>query len=272
MQRCYVSVRILAASRVDLHSVGLAGKRILGMKKQSRAAGTAKPSAYRPNPRETSAIRQFFEERAERAPRLRISKEGQVTKVGPDHPDNSTGLIVLMEALGTTDMEFFNGLVRQLVDTSMRDGQIDEELLNFALSVIKGIKPRDQIEAMLAAQMAAVHLSTMTFARRLANVENIPQQDSAERAFNKLTRTFNSQMEALKRYRTSGEQKVTVQHVTVGGGGQAIVGNVTQSPHDPAQEAKIAKPPALVAPAEQPMRILAEDLPHSSPLRKKTGK
>jgi hypothetical protein len=29
----------------------------------------------------------------------------------------------------------------------------------------------------------------MTFARRLANVENIPQQDSAERAFNKLTRT-----------------------------------------------------------------------------------
>ena len=122
---------------------------------------------------------------------------------------------------------------------------------------------------MLAAQMAAVHLSTMTFARRLANVENIPQQDSAERAFNKLTRTFNSQMEALKRYRTAGEQKVTVQHVTVGGGGQAIVGNVTQSPPEPAQEAKIAKPPVLVAPAEQPMRILADDLPQSSPLHKK---
>jgi hypothetical protein len=35
-------------------------------------------------------------------------------------------------------------------------------------------------------------------------------------------------MEALKRYRTGGEQKVTVQHVMVGEGGQAIVGNVTQ--------------------------------------------
>ena len=33
--------------------------------------------------------------------------------------------------------------------------------------------------------------------RRLANVENIPQQDSAERAFNKLARTFASQVEAL---------------------------------------------------------------------------
>jgi len=43
-------------------------------------------------------------------------------------------------------------------------------------------KPRDQIEAMLAAQMAAVHNATMTFARRLAHVDIIPQQDSAQNA------------------------------------------------------------------------------------------
>ena len=53
-------------------------------------------------------------------------------------------------------------------------------------------------------------------------MENIPQQDSAARAFNKLARTFASQMEALKRYRTGGEQKVTVQHVTVNAD-QAVV-------------------------------------------------
>ena len=49
------------------------------------------------------------------------------------------------------------------------------------LAMVKGIEPRDQVEAMLAAQMAAVHNATMTFARRLNHVENIPQQDSAER-------------------------------------------------------------------------------------------
>src|SRR5262252_4930916 len=76
-------------------------------------------------------------------------------------------------------------------------------------------KPKDQVEAMLAAQMAAIHRTTMTFARRLANVETIAQQDSAERALNKLARTYAMQMEALKRYRTGGEQKVTVQHVSV---------------------------------------------------------
>jgi hypothetical protein len=66
--------------------------------------------------------------------------------------------------------------------------------------------------------MAAVHVASMTFARRLADVDNIPQQDSAERAFNKLS--------ALKEYRSKGEQKMTVQHVHIAEGGQAIVGNV----------------------------------------------
>ena len=97
---------------------------------------------------------------------------------------------------------------------------MDERGLNFMLSVVKGIEPKDQVEAMLAAQMAAVHMSTMTFARRLAHVDNIPQQDSAERAFNKLARTFAAQVEALKRYRSGGEQTVRVEHVTVNEGGR----------------------------------------------------
>jgi len=48
------------------------------------------------------------------------------------------------------------------------------------------------------------------------------------RAVNKLARTYAMQMEALKRYRTGGQQKVTVEHVTVNHGGQAKVGAVTQ--------------------------------------------
>jgi hypothetical protein len=43
---------------------------------------------------------------------------------------------------------------------------------------------------------------------------------------NKLARTFAAQAEALKRYRSGGEQKMTVQHVHVADGGQAVVGNV----------------------------------------------
>ena len=114
-----------------------------------------------------------------------------------------------------------------------------------SLSVIKGVKPKDQLEAMLAAQMAVTHGLTMTFARRLNHVQDIQQQDSAERAFNKLARTFTTQMEALKRYQTGGDKKVTVQQVSVSEGGQAIVGNVTRSVRETAPDKAATSPPSL---------------------------
>ncbi len=130
---------------------------------------------------------------------------------------------------GTESDELADGLLRQIANAAKHEQ--DPNLLgaHFMLSVVKGIEPQDEIEAMLATQMAAVHMATMTFAGRLARVENIPQQDSAEKALNKLARTFTAQVEALKRYRTGGEQKMTVQHVTVNEGGQAVVGNVSHS-------------------------------------------
>ena len=119
------------------------------------------------------------------------------------------------------------GILSQLANAGSQGTNTDEQALNFMVCAMKGIEPKDQLETMLAAQMAAVHMLTMKYARLLNHVQKIPQQDSAERTFNKLARTFASQMEALKRYRTGGEQKVTVEHVTVNQGGQAIVGNVT---------------------------------------------
>ena len=43
---------------------------------------------------------------------------------------------------------------------------------------------------------------------------------------NKLSRTYSTLLEALNRHRGKGQQKVTVEHVHVYEGGQAIVGNV----------------------------------------------
>ena len=129
------------------------------------------------------------------------------------------------------------------------------------LSVVKGIEPRDQVEAMLGAQMAAVHMASMTFARRLAQVDNIPQQDSAQTAFNKLSRTFVAQVSALKDYRSKGEQKMTVQHVHVAEGGQAVIGNVsTPTPGVGAREKSGEQPHALAyAPGvEVPRQVEAE--------------
>ena len=199
--------------------------------RQAEAKPVAAP--YRPTPKEDRAIQALSHRRAAKpaAPRITVTHtKGKPAQIASDHPDPTTGGQLLMAALGTTSHAFAYGLLDQLVEAGSKGSKADEDGINFMLAVIAGLEPKDEIEAMLAAQMAAVHRATLTFARRLAHVENIPQQDSAERAFNKLARTFTAQMEALKRYRTGGEQKVTVQHVTVNEGGQAVVGHVSPVP------------------------------------------
>ena len=102
--------------------------------------------------------------------------------------------------------------------------------------------------------MAAVHMQTMTFARRLSYAKNIEQQNSAERALNKLARTFTTQMEALNRHRGKGQQKMTVEHVHVYEGGQAVVGNVNPGGGGKKQEGN----PMQKLPMHQAPRCLAK--------------
>jgi hypothetical protein len=187
---------------------------------------------YQPKPEEIAAVKSISACRQRRppGPRLKINRNGKAASLGHDHPDLDTGWLLLMNALGTTDADFAEGLVSQLFNAGTVGENFDSKGANFMLSVIRGIAPKDEVEAMLAAQMGAIHMATMTFARRLNHADNIPRQDSAERAFNRLARTFAAQMEALKRYRNGGEQRVTVQHVVVNEGGQAIVGTVSPAP------------------------------------------
>ena len=63
---------------------------------------------------------------------------------------------------------------------------------------------------------------------------NIPNQPSETITNNintatKLSRTFMPQMEALKRYRKKADQKITVEHVSIGDGGKAIIGDINNT-------------------------------------------
>jgi hypothetical protein len=192
------------------------------------------------------------------APSVKVLDNGGSKSIVPNHPDAFVARGLLMEAVGTGSAEFFDALIYQLANASATDGQINSTDLNFMLSVIKGVGSNDQLVTMLAAQMTVVHLATMRYGRLLANAENIPQQDSSERTLNKLARTFVNQLEGLKRYQTGGEQKVTVQHVSVNEGGQAIVGNVTQDTLESASQKTANKPLALTDSRQQPMPIIEE--------------
>jgi hypothetical protein len=165
-------------------------------------------------------------------------------KVLLEHNDGAIACSLLREALGSASDDFVDGLLIQLANASPKS--LDNSELHFALSVIKSVKPNDQLETMLTAQMVVTHMALMRFARKLERAETILEQDSAERAFNKLARTFAAQLEALKRYRTGGEQRVAVQHVSVSDGGQAIVGNVLEHPGRNKGQQPVNATPALI--------------------------
>jgi hypothetical protein len=226
---------------------------------------------YQPTERERAVLRKQAERREAETPALRVEVLSKGATLLVDHPDETVGRELLMEALGTANAHFSGGLLHTLCTaaSATKGSRLDQDWFNFMLAVITGIKPNDQLEAMLAAQMAAIHIAMMTFTQRLGTVENIPQQDSAERALNKLARTFTTQMETLKRYRTGGQQNVTVHHVSVSEGGQAIVGNVTRAANDTALEKPANATPALADERQPAMESIGK--PEHSPVLLRRG-
>jgi hypothetical protein len=170
------------------------------MNSSSDAAGTdlAKPPKATPEERAVLSAHIARMKQKRPSPRVKlVEKAGSSVELSADHPIPHLGNALIMESLGTADFDFYDGLLTQLVNVGTQGKAPDARGTNFMLAMVRGIGPKDEIEAMMAAQMAAVHMTTMTFARRLAHVDNILQQDSAERAFNKLARTFAVQVDAL---------------------------------------------------------------------------
>ena len=94
-----------------------------------------------------------------------------------------------------------------------------------SVDALIGIAPQDELEGMIAAQLIAAHNAAMECYRRAmigeqtfeGHRENLTQA-------NKLSRTYAVLLDALNRHRGKGQQKVTVEHVHVHSGGQAVVG------------------------------------------------
>lgn len=166
--------------------------------------------------------------KASPALRLKIDEKTPGTlRISLENPDQASGLRGLMNAVGTANPEFADAMLRDIAGIGAAGPEQSAATLNATVAMVQGIAPRDEVEAMLAVQMAAIHSATIKAARYLEAAAMRPQSESYSNAVNKLARTFTVQMDTLKRYRSTGEQSIKVQHVTVNDGGQAIVGQVT---------------------------------------------
>jgi hypothetical protein len=207
---------------------------------------------------------------------VRRAQDGRL-HASPEHSDREGHAYRMADTLGTRSLEFvstmMNSIGKATEDHSkMKDfgpGSVDQTAVNAALAVIDGVRPADEIEAMLAAHMAVTNIALLELVARtrgaiaghLYQGSGLKRLDVLGNLTAKFMRTYAMQVEALAKKRRRGEQTVTVRHVHVHAGGQAVVGNVThrggrgitKNEHRPT-EIEQANPTSSSAPEEWPMR------------------
>lgn len=149
------------------------------------------------------------------------------TVVGDD-PDDRKGRL---KSIGGSQSDHWNNtLANQAVQALWVKNSSPEERdkqLSATVAALIGIGPKDEMEGMMAAQLIAAHNAAMECYRRAMIGEQTfeGRRENLAQA-NKLSRTYATLLEALNRHRGKGQQKVTVEHVHVHSGGQAVVGVV----------------------------------------------
>ncbi len=143
--------------------------------------------------------------------------------LGEEHwtsPHNDDGLwtLQLAEAFGTRSRAvlatFMNQLEalcgRNVWDDEAKQWRIDENQFSAALALVNSVKPRNEMEAALAAQMVAIHLLTMKVTARALKYDHDTRTAAAA---GKLARTFTLQLEALQSLR--GRKRTAHQSIKV---------------------------------------------------------
>src|SRR5262249_30549366 len=153
----------------------------------------------------------------------------KVTTIDVNDPDSSKG--ALKTVGGARSDHWNNILLNQAANTlwiNHSDEKTREIQCKATMSALVGIAPKDEIEGMIAAQLIAAHNAAMECYRRAMHSEQTfeGRRENLNQA-NKLSRSYAVLVEALNRHRGKGQQKVTVEHVHVHSGGQAVVGVVS---------------------------------------------
>ena len=225
-----------------------------------------------PDPVERAEIEKARKRTKARTPRIamRVEDRGKAgSVVYPVHCDEEGHEYRLADVFGTRSLQFVYSMLKGLgtatedhsLSLDLNPGSPDQLAFNAALAVIDGVRPKDEIEAMLAGHMAVANILLLELvARTRAAVaghryegNGIKRLDVLGNLTTKFMRTYTVQVEVLARKRRKGEQNIRVEHVHVHAGGQAIVGNVShrgrrgltkndQQPYEGEHEKPTARP------------------------------
>ena len=145
--------------------------------------------------------------------------------------DEPKDLIGTLKKVGGSRFDDWNNILAKQTINSLwlknSDSETCDKQFSATVAALIGIGPKDELEGMMAAQLIAAHNAAMECYRRaMIGEQNFEGRRENLAQANKLSRTYATLLEALNRHRGKGQQKVTVEHVHVHSGGQAVVGVV----------------------------------------------
>lgn len=185
-------------------------------KQQRKAPARHEPKAepYNPSPKECAAAGRVLERRKTGKPRIdfAVDHSGGGNSISEVHPDKVIAQVSLLDTFATANSHFSQALLLQMAGISSPPGEpsVCADRLSQAVAMVQGIAPRDEIEAMLATQMVAVHNAVMQSVSSLQCAKTLMAQEAAAGMAQKFAKTFAAQVEALKVYRSTGEQHIHV--------------------------------------------------------------
>jgi hypothetical protein len=160
--------------------------------------------------------------------RKKTSKTAKPTTIVANDPADLKGTL---KPIGGSRSDNWNNLVANQTVNALwlkhSDPATRDKQCGATVAALAGIGPKDELEGMMAAQLIAAHNAAMECYRRaMLGEQTFEGRREALAQANKLSRTYATLLEALNRHRGKGQQKVTVEHVHVHAGGQAVVGVV----------------------------------------------
>lgn len=138
--------------------------------------------------------------------------------------------VVTCRATGTRSYEVAKRIIYQVSNANVWPQPKDTfDHLVAASASMAEMAPKTFTEAMLAAQMIATNeAAAMFLSRATRNDQSAEVMDANILRATRLMRLFVEQLDAMAKLKgNAGQQKVTVEHVHVHKGGQAIVGVVS---------------------------------------------
>lgn len=152
------------------------------------------------------------------------------------NPDNDEvrvdfirGKEYLLDTFGTNSSDFANDIINRTANILAAQNPDPLGLdLNPLLAHFNGLNCQDEIEALIGSHLYCLNILIIKFLTNAnAREQTFEGSDANVERACKLLRAFNSQLEQLNKYRNKGEQRMTVEHVNINKGGQAVFGNIS---------------------------------------------